>query len=318
VRIDTVRDEPSGGNRMKTLKRLLAVLGMLLSVLVLLVSIGGLVGGWTVGGALKDGTTKVLTGAERALEVTDDGLNRVDMRLDGARGNINTIEEAVTLVGENVEETDFALLLIEKTVGEELFPKIESVRETVDTVRASVVAFNSTLEAANEIPFVSVPTLTDELQAGADRVSEARTAADELRTNIDVAKSGAVQGAVNAITERTSRIDGALEELQGVVADYHERISTVEDDVASLKSRIRLWIDVVTIIISAGFLWVAISQIAMLGLGWSYLRRGELVLRKKREPADIEAPEVSLIPEPEIDQLEMPQESTEEDADADE
>jgi archaellum component FlaC len=283
---------------MKTLKRALAVVGIVLSILVLLVSVAGIVGSWTVGGALKDGTTKVLTGVERGLEVTDDALDRVDERLEGVRANVTTVEEAVTHVGESIEETNFALLLIEETVGEELLPKIESARDTLNTVRGSVVAFNSTLEAANEIPFVSIPTLTDELDAASERTAESKSAVDEIKTALKVAKSGAVEGAVGAITQRTSKIDSAMEELQGDVADYQANISVVEDDVASLKSRIRLWIDVATLVISVGFVWVAVSQVAMLGLGWSYLRNGELVLRKKREPAEKEAPEETPAEQP--------------------
>jgi archaellum component FlaC len=283
-----------------TLKRFLAVVALIISVLVLLVSIGGLAGSWAVGGAVKDGTTKVLSGVERALETTDNGLARVDARLEGARANVNTIEEAAKLLGDKIEGTDFALLLIEKTIGEELFPKIESARETVDTVRASVIGFNNTLEAANEIPFVSVPTLTDDLQAASERTAEAKTAVDDLKTSVAAAKADAVEGAVSAITERTSKIDSTLAELQGVIAEYQAKISTTEDDVASLKSRIRLWIDVATFIIVVGFFWVAVSQIAMLGLGWSYLRNGELVLRKKREPAGESAPEDVTMLEPEI------------------
>jgi hypothetical protein len=276
---------------MKTLKRVLAVVGIVLSILVLVVSLAGIVISWTAGGALKDVSDKILTGVERGLDVTDDALNRVDDRLSGARANINTVEEAVTQVGEDIEETNFALLLIEETVGEELLPKIESAQETLNTIRASVVAFNNTLEAANEIPFVSVPTLTDELDAASERAAESKSAVDEMKTALKVAKSGTVDGAVGAITQRTSKIDSAMEELQGDVADYQANITVVRDDVSSLKSRIRLWIDVVTIIVSVGCVWVAISQVAMLGLGGSYLRNGELVLRKKREPAAAEAPE---------------------------
>ena len=270
-------------------------------------SVGGLVGSWAVAGAAKDGTTKVLSGVERALEATDNGLGRVDSRLEGARANVNTIEEAAKLLGDKIEGTDFALLLIEKTIGEELSPKIESARETVDTVRSSVIAFNNTLEAANEIPFVSVPTLTDDLQAASERSGAAKTAVDDLKTSVAAAKADAVEGAVSAITDRTSKIDSTLAELQGVIAEYQTKISATEDEVASLKSRIRLWIDVATFILVVGFFWVAVSQVAMLGLGWSYLRNGELVLRKKREPAAESAPEVVPALEPEIDESDEPE-----------
>lgn len=298
---------------MKTLKRVVAVIAIIVSVLVLLISVGGLAGSWAVNGALTNAVTRVLTGVERALDVTDNGLERVDARVEGARANVDMIEEAVTRVGDDVKETSFALLLIEKTVGEELLPKIDSARETLSTVRASVIAFNDALEAANELPFVSTPTLTEELEAASERVSEAQTSVEEIKTSVDVAKSEAVEGVVTFITSRTSKIDSALADLQATVADYRSQISAIEEEVASLESTLTFWIDVMAIVMMLWFLWIAISQVAVLGLSWSYLRRGELALGRRPETARAEESELIQLEEPPVDQQEEPEGMGEED-----
>ena len=55
----------------------------------------------------------------------------------------------------------------------------------------------------------------------------------------------------------------------------------------------------------------------MRGLGWSYLRNGELVLRKKREPAVESTPEPVPVPEPEIDEAYEPEAEEQEESASD-
>lgn len=257
---------------MATLKRVLAALAIIVAILVAFVSIGGVAGTWIINDVLTRSAERVLVGTERALDVTSEGLNRVDTRLEGARVSVNTVEDAAKQMGDSVTETNFALALIEKTVGEELFPRVDAASETIGVIRASVIALNNTLEAANELPFVSVPTLTDELQAVTDRVSEIRLEIDELKTEIADAKAGAVGSVVDAVTQRTTAIDDGLASVQGLVSEYDVKVTTARAEVTSLKSKVATGLDVVAAIFSLWFVWVAISQIAVVAVSWSHLR----------------------------------------------
>jgi hypothetical protein len=257
---------------MNTLKRVLATIAIVVAIFVAFISVGGVAGTWIVNGFLTRGAERILVGAERALDVTSEGLNKVDTRLEGARVSVKTVEDTVAQMGDNAVETKFALAIIEKTVGEELFPRVDAARETIGAIRASVIALNNTLEAANELPFVSVPTLTDELQSVSDRVTETRTAVDEIRTAIVDAKTGAVGNVVNAITSRTSALDDGLAAVQGLVSEYDVKVSSARAEVTSLKSKVATGLDVIAIVFTLWFVWVAISQIAVVSVSWSRLR----------------------------------------------
>lgn len=257
---------------MKTLKRVLATIAIIIAILVAFISVGGVAGTWIVNGILTRSSERILLGAERALDVTSEGLGKVDTRLEGARVSVKTVEDTVTQMGDDVVETNFALTIIEKTVGEELYPRVEAARETIGAIRASVIALNNTLEAANELPFVSVPTLTDELQSVNDRVTETRTTVEEIRTAIVDAKTGRVGNVVNAITSRTSRLDDGLAAVQGLVSDYNFKVSAVRAEVTALKSKVATGLDLIAIAFTLWFAWVAISQIAVISVCWSRLR----------------------------------------------
>ena len=257
---------------MGTLKRVLATIAIIIAILVAFISVGGVAGAWVVSGVLTRGAERILAGAERALDVTSDGLNRVDTRLEGARVSVKTVEDTVGQIGDDVVEAKFALAIIEKTVGEELFPRVDAARETIGAIRASVIALNNTLEAANELPFVSVPTLTDELQSVSDRVTETRTTVDEIRTAIANAKTGAIDTVVDAVASRTSALDDGLAAVQGLVSEYDAKVSSARAEVTSLKSKIATGLDVIAIVFTLWFLWVAVSQIAVISICWSSLR----------------------------------------------
>jgi hypothetical protein len=257
---------------MTTLKRVLATIAIIIAILVAFISVGGVAGTWIVNGILTRGAERILVGAERALDVTSEGLGKVDTRLEGARVSVKTVEDTVAQMGDDVVETNFALAIIEKTVGEELYPRVDAARETISAIRASVIALNNTLEAANELPFVSVPTLTDELQSVNDRVTETRTAVDEIRTAIVDAKTGAVGNAVNAITSRTSRVDDGLAAVQGLVSEYDLKVFDARAEVTALKSKVATGLDLIAIVFTLWFVWVAISQIAVISVSWSRLR----------------------------------------------
>jgi hypothetical protein len=257
---------------MTTLKRVLATIAIIIAILVAFISVGGVAGTWIVNGILTRGAERILVGAERALDVTSEGLSKVDTRLEGARVSVKTVEDTVAQMGDDVVETNFALAIIEKTVGEELYPRVDNARETIGAIRASVIALNNTLEAANELPFVSVPTLTDELQSVNDRVTETRTTVEEIRTAIVDAKTGAVGNVVNAITSRTSRLDDSLAAVQGLVSEYDLEVSDARAEVTALKSKVATGLDLIAIAFTLWFVWVAISQIAVISVSWSRLR----------------------------------------------
>jgi uncharacterized phage infection (PIP) family protein YhgE len=177
-------------------------------------------------------------------------------------------------------------------VGEDLFPRVDTARETVGAIRASVINLNNTLEAANELPFVSVPTLTDELEAVSERVAETRSNVDELRNTITDAKAGVAESIIDPIKRGTSKIDAGLSAVQEMVTEFDGKVTNTRAEVTSLKSKIATGLDVVAIIFTLWFVWVAISQIAVVAVSVSYLR-------SKNDKEDVEStfsyPE---IPEP--------------------
>ena len=77
-------------------------------------------------------------------------------------------------------------------------------------IAGSLVAFNETLEAANEIPFVEVPTLTTELETASERMATIQSDVEETRAELRSIREEAISKPVTAITMRTTRIITAI------------------------------------------------------------------------------------------------------------
>ena len=86
---------------MKLLKRILAVMVMVVSVLLIILWAAGIVGNWMANKALTDATVQVLTGVDTVLGRTDEALTRLDSAVGNARDRVDAFDENVEAAGEN-------------------------------------------------------------------------------------------------------------------------------------------------------------------------------------------------------------------------
>jgi uncharacterized phage infection (PIP) family protein YhgE len=261
---------------MSTLKRILAIAVIVLGVLGILVSLAGIFGTWVANDRVSTGFTYILDGVQSGLQVVDRSLDRINTTVEGARGNVQTITDAATQLETGIKESTPVLDLLSRTVGEELAPKLDSARETSISIRDSVVAFNDTLEAVNTIPGVQVPTLTEELQATSDRLSDASLKAQELRTSITELKAGVAGTLVSPVTDRATRIDQQLAVIQSDIQDYRAEIEARQQAIAQLRKRILFWVDLLSVIATLALLWAGFGQFVLVYLAWKYLKTGVL------------------------------------------
>jgi hypothetical protein len=145
-------------------------------------------------------------------------------------------------------------------VGDTLFPRIVAAHETAQSIAGMLVGINDTLEAANRLPFVDVPTLTDELTAAADRLGAARQRVEEIQATLRTIKEERVARPVTFITDRTGPIITNLGEAEAVVVDTRARVDAALTRIAALKARLPRIIDLISITVTLVMLWLIAAQ----------------------------------------------------------
>lgn len=257
---------------MEVLKRILGIVSIIISVILIIACLAGVFFSWSINTPITNAITGVLTGFERVLTVADNSIERVNTKLFEAQTNIDTIEENVETAGEMLSENSIVYEVLDRTVGDELFPKIAAASDTVIAIRDSVISFNEILESLNDIPFVDVPTLTEELDSAAESMAAVQSDAEEFRTELYAIKEEAISKPVAAITDRTTRISDELEATQQNLSNTQANINENIDSISSIKARVAGVIDLTSAALSFVFLWLAFGQVSLIVLAWNSLK----------------------------------------------
>ncbi len=273
---------------MKNFKRILAVIVMILSVLVLVLSLTGIVGAWIVRARLATDLVGIATAAETRAIAVKRGLDRLDTALTQARDHVAAVEQDVQAFSADLEQNRPLLTAVSDKLGIELGPLFDSARETMATIREAAAAVNSAIEAVNAIPFVSIPVPELEtMKKLSQDVESLRTQVQDLRTAIDQRRSEIIQGTVSIITTPTSQIGSMLGETQATVSGYSQRLGAVQERLSNFKSAIGARLTWVAVVLTLILLWIAFSQAGLLVLGWRFFSGQDLLARELQEtPTD--------------------------------
>ena len=282
---------------MTALRRLAAIVIIILSILGLILCVGSIIGTWVADSALINATTRMLTLAVVPLNAADQAATAVTNGITSIRDGIASINQSVTQAGDKLNQSTPVLDFVSSTVGEQLSPMIDDVREKATTLHDTVIGVNNTLEAINSIPGVNVPTFSSQIQAIGDRLTAARTAIQELRAYLANLKASAIDASVTAVTSRTAKIDDALASVQTDIANFQAQVNNILAQITTLRNYVPIWLNIAAIIVTLVVLWFAFGQLRLIAYGRSLFRgkpaqvaaspgpAGTPVSPKKEEPA---------------------------------
>ncbi len=231
----------------------IAVLGVILCAIFIWAS-------WAYNTRVTDSLVRVTAGTERALTAAERGMAMADRTLSTALGAVNTIDGATRAMGERIVETNLAFWLLERTMGETLFPRVLAAQETVTAVADTVIGINDALEAANRLPFVEVPTLSNELGIVGGRLAAVRTRVDEMQAAVRDVKERKIARPVSVITSRTGSIITDLDSVLTTLDTTRTRVNVTLSQLARLRVNLPRLIDLLSVVITLTMLWLIGTQ----------------------------------------------------------
>lgn len=231
----------------------IAALGVILCAIIIWAS-------WAYNTRVTDSLVRVTAGTERALSAAERGMAMADRSLSTALGAVNTIDGATRAMGERIVETNLAFWLLERTVGETLFPRVLAAQETITAVADTVIGINDALEAANRLPFVEVPTLSNELGIVGGRLAAVRTRVDEMQAAVRDVKERKIARPVSIITSRTGNIITDLDSVLTTLDTTRTRVNVTLSQLASLRVNLPWIIDLISVVITLVMVWLIGTQ----------------------------------------------------------
>jgi chromosome segregation ATPase len=274
---------------MRILKRIAAVVVMVISVLVLVLGLAGIAGTWMVRSRLDDGLGRIVTAAGAEAAGARQELDRLDAALTQASTQIAAVEEEAQALGTDLDQNRPLLTALTDKLGVDLAPLAARAREMMDTIRETVAAVNSIVETINALPFVSkpVPEL-EKLNSLAAEIDSFEAEVQNLRLTIEQRRSEIIAGSVSIVTTPAARIRGGLGRAQATVSGYSQRLGTLQENLSALRATVGQWLTWLAAILTLTLLWLALSQVALFVLGWRALRGLDLLPRRRKAEAPVD------------------------------
>jgi hypothetical protein len=254
-------------------KRILAGLTLLLSTAALLLSLTGGVGVWIVKEPATAKATRLFERIEAALDVADQGLDHVKTSLARAAERLESVKQEQRRLAQEPRRFNAARRFMARTVQQTVAPEFSNAHETFHTVAEAALVVNSMLEDVGNFPFLSVSGLdVGDLTQINSRLTQVESSAWELSRLF--AEAGP-ETDPEAASAQLSRIERALQTMQGLIAEYGTRLTEIRQRTEELKSRIFSWIMPASIVISLVCFWIALSQVSLMVHARSWWRRSD-------------------------------------------
>jgi hypothetical protein len=251
---------------MKVCIRLVAGLALILGTAGLLLSVAGGIGVWVVKGPVTVRATETFGRIDAALDVVEQNLGHVKAALARAAERLDTAKEEQRKLAQESKKNSAVGRVLARTIQQKVAPEVGDAHQKLHNVAEAAVVVNSVLEDLGNLPLVSASGLDlGRLEEINRRLADVGPAAWELSRL--VGESGPESDAAGA---EMSRVERALQTMQGLVAEYEPRVREVRRRAEELKSETLTWITPVAAIASLVCFWIALSQVSILVHAWSW------------------------------------------------
>ena len=259
------------------LKVLGRILILIVALLVIVLSLGGIFGAWWLSNTVSDVTLKVFSVVKTGTEVVDSAVGRVDTLVQTARSEVQQTGDMITTAASNLQENHPVLTALNERLDTRLGPTVDNIQQTLAPVHDVLVTVSSAVSFANSIPFIQerAPRL-EQLDQTLTQLGGLAADVKQLRTTLNTAVAEKAdqltQGVATALTDLASRIDGRLAGVQSDVQALQSDITALQERIQTLQSRLLLTYNLVALAATLLCLWVIYSQIVVIRHHWSRSR----------------------------------------------
>lgn len=251
---------------MNVLRKILAIIVMILAGLGMVLCAAGLIGAWVVNAPAKNAVTGALGAVESYAALANQTLQGVGDNVSEVKAEVEQVNQRLA----NVTDQDRAQLAaaVQQKLDQTIGPKLERANATANAIGQTAVKLNQTLESVNRIPGVAVPTFTDELQAIGARVQDAEAAVAEVRSTVSDANFDGSRAQA-----ATARITSGLNTVQETLTKAQARLASASTAVTAVGARVTGWIDLISIFSSLLFVLFGAGQFFLFKAALNWFRR---------------------------------------------
>jgi methyl-accepting chemotaxis protein len=272
--------------RNSTIKSILGLVLLVMSVIFFLVSLGGLIGIWVYNQPLTERVMTLVQTTSQDLEGAAAAIELSQAELISAKAQLGLLQAIMETLGLNAEEDLNRLADIVGQVEDTLSPVLDRLSSGIGTLREALLNIKDTLERINELPLVNIeiPGI-EEIEQGAGQLQDLQNQIEEGGGKIEQL-SQTPQDTVDSLVTGFTRLETSMDSLMETLDEYAEKIEATQEQLSYLEQNLPRWIDYTSAALTVILVWLGISQVGLFVLGWSYYKGQDLV---SPTPKEIEA-----------------------------
>lgn len=252
--------------------RVWAILAIIISVLVLLLSAAGTVGTWVGRGAAIKVNDNLMEGVIQLAEVGRQASARLDEGVGEIRIAVGEVESAVDEVAQNVSDKGLVMTLLPPEKEQKIVNTADQIGEIVSTITSAVESAFDLYKAIDDIPLVNLPkpdeSKVKELDAG---VQEIQDSVDQLATDIQEFRDGAASE-VSKISTAAGQVNGRLEKTSQNLSGLDSELADLQTRADDFKSSFRTMVTIAAVVLTLILLWVIYAMVILIMKYWAELQ----------------------------------------------
>ena len=264
------------------LKRIIGVLLVIVAVVSLIFSLVVTYGMWSLRRPVAEAALAGLQLAGSTLQTTNDALATVEDALLNAETSVAAAQDTFQSLSQTISASGPLLGSLADFLGEGLPNTLRSTQSTVAAAAESARIVDTVLETLAAIPFINFTFApqTPLSETLGNVAGSLRTLPDGLEgLGADLADTGGtLPGLARSLDEfgaSISEVDESLSRAQEIIASYQSLIDRYQGLIRSLERLVPTLTSVVPALLTFVIFWLAVVQIAALGIGWRWARGGQ-------------------------------------------
>jgi predicted PurR-regulated permease PerM len=261
-----------GGEKMSIrLRKLYAILTVLLAALGILISLFFILEVWQ---NRQPVTEKLQTGVDQfssMLQTSDDGLMVIDQVVKNVYTSTIYLDAATQALSQTVGSTTQFMSTAGTIVGDNLLSTITSTQAALNSAQASARVIDNVLGTLSKLPLIGISynpaiPLNTALGDVASSLDPLQGALKDFQTNLVGARTD-LQGFTKQIVELDNNILSVqknLDQAQLTIQQYHTQISTMRSDLANARANLPAWTNRLAWVLTLIIVWAILLQVALL------------------------------------------------------
>ncbi len=279
----------------KQVKRFSALAAVILSILFLLVSLGGIVGVWMLRGQANQMVNGLFDSANRTVTSTSAKIDEMIVRRQEMRSGLDELSNEIEKLGSKVKDAPVVFMAIDQLMSGKLSSAFQKLDQSgrqlygeLARLDAAVAALNSTVmfrsrDGALDDLSATLTGLLDDFQQLDQDFQALQTRLRERKADTVQTLVASGQSLLDPMYARLIRSETRLTNLSGKLDDLQARLEATRTGILGA-------INWVTVILTAVLAWLAVSQVLATRYAWNVYRAAS------DQRKDKENDEAALIP----------------------